>query len=182
MASEETTQNNKPVQRRPEKNKQAPILDAHRLTIRRDTHGRLAITMPDGQQYTGARLYPAFPISRRRRFVYLYSEDNTELGLLEDPRVLDAESRDLVINECDQVFFMPRITRIDTVSERNGIARWRVETDRGPISFQVIARSDSVWYVGYNRLLVRDADGNRYMIPDLAKLDKRSRMIAEMNI
>lgn len=162
--------------------KEVSILEPHGIRIRPDGNGRLAITLADGQQYTGARIYPAFPLSRRRRFIYLYAEDGTELGLLQDPKQLDVESRDLLLAECDQVYFMPRIQRIINVSERNGIARWEAETDRGQITFQVITRSESVWYVGKNRLLIRDADGNRFMIPDVTKLDKRSKMIAEMNI
>jgi len=162
--------------------REAPVLDPRLVKIRPDGRGRLQITLPDGSVHTGGRLYPAFPISRRHRFIYLFSEDDTELGLIQDPRQLDNDSRDLVLTECDQVYFMPRISHIYRVYERNGIAYWNVETDRGPCSFQVISRSESVFYVGRNRLLIRDVDGNRYTISDLVRLDKRSRLIAELNI
>ncbi len=104
------------------------------------------------------------------------------MGLLVDPRRLDRESRELVLAQADQAYFMPRIIRIVRVEEQMGmgIARWEVETDRGWSSFDVISRSESVWFVGRNRLVIRDADGNRYLIEDLNALDRRSRRLADL--
>jgi len=99
-----------------------------------------------------------------------------------EPRRLDRESRELVLEQADQVYFMPRIVRIVRIEEKPGmgIARWEVETDRGSNSFEMVSRSESVWYVGRNRLVIRDADGNRYLIEDLNALDKRSRRLADL--
>jgi hypothetical protein len=114
--------------------------------------------------------------------VYFLDADGKELGLLKEPGRLDRESRDLVLAQADQTYFMPRITRIADVEEQpgSGLARWDVDTDRGPSTFEVVSRSESVWYVGKNRLVIRDADGNRYLIEDLAALDRRSRRLADI--
>ena len=162
--------------------REVAVLDPAKLSVRTDAQGRLALCLPNGASYTGARLYPAFPISRRHTFVCLYAEDGAELGIIQDPRQLDPESRDLVLAECDRVYFLPRITRVHRVTERNGVAEWVVETDRGDCTFQVVSRSDSIWSIGRSRLLIRDVDGNRYMIPDRSKMDKRSKILVELNI
>ena len=166
--------------RRESQSRDVPVLDPTGLRVRLDGQGRLELHLPDGTVHRGGLVAPAFPISRPNRFVYFRDEEGKELGLLIDPRRLDRESREIVLAQADQAYFMPRITRIIRVDERMGIAKWEVETDRGWNSFDVVARSESVWYVGKNRVVVRDADGNRYLIEDLAELDRRSRRLADL--
>jgi hypothetical protein len=158
------------------------VLDPSQVTVRRNERGQIELHLAEGRSYTDIRVIPAFPISRPNRFVYFLDPEGNELGLLEEPRRLDRESRDLVLAQADQAYFMPRITRIADVEERpgSGLARWDVDTDRGPNTFEVVSRSESVWYVGKNRLVIRDADGNRYLIEDLSALDKRSRRLADL--
>lgn len=150
--------------------------------MRRNEGGQLELRLAGGILHSDVGVVLAFPISRPNRFVYVLDADGEELGLIVDPWRLDRESRDLVLAQADQAYFMPRITRIVRVEERTGIgiARWEVETDRGYSRFDVVSRSESVWYVGKNRLVIRDADGNRYLIEDLAALDRRSRRLADL--
>lgn len=159
-----------------------PVLDPSEVAVRLNERGQLELRLAEGESHADVRVVPAFPISRPGRFVYFRDAEGNDLGLLEEPRRLDRESRDLVLAQADQTYFMPRITRIADVIERpgSGLARWDVDTDRGPSSFEVVSRSESVWYVGKNRLVIRDADGNRYLIEDLSALDKRSRRLADL--
>ena len=160
----------------------APVLDPAAVRVRLKDDGQLELHLEDGTVHSGVRVVPAFPISRPNRFVYFRDKEGDELGILIDPRRLDRESREIVLAQADQAYFMPRITRILQVEERMGIARWEVETDRGWSSFDVVARSESVWFVGRNRVLIRDADGNRYLITDLTALDRRSRRLADLHL
>jgi hypothetical protein len=152
------------------------------VQVRLSAQGQLELVLADGTVYSDVKVVPSFPISRPSRFVYFQDADGNELGLLADPRRLDRESRDLVLQQADQAYFMPRIERIYRVEERPGIglATWEVETDRGWSVFDVVSRSESVWFVGRNRIVIRDADGNRYLIEDLTALDKRSRRLADL--
>lgn len=160
---------------------EVPLLDPAGVRARLDDKGRLWLRLPDGSEYTDARVVPAFPITRPERFFYLLDEAGRELGLLADPRRLDRESRDIMMAQADQTYFMPRITRIFRVSEEvGGVATWQVETDRGWSTFESVPRSESVWFVGRGRVLIRDVDGNRYLIEDLDSLDPRSRRWAEL--
>lgn len=158
------------------------VLDPAEIRLRINEQKQLELRLPDGEVLTGIRVVPAFPISRPNRFVYLFDSEGKEIGLLTDHRRLDRESRELLLEQEDQAYFMPRIIRIERIEEKQGlgIARWDVETDRGWNSFEMVSRSESVWYVGRNRLVIRDADGNRYLIEDLNALDKRSRRLAEL--
>jgi len=160
------------------------VIDPSEVQVRLDEAGLVELVLADGTVHAGVKVIPAFPISRPSRFVYFQDKDGNELGVLVDPRGLDRESRDLLLSQADQAYFMPRITRIVRVEEKVGIgiARWEVETDRGWSDFDVVSRSESIWFVGKNRIVIRDADGNRYLIEDLAVLDKRSRRLADLYI
>lgn len=152
--------------------------------VRLSEAGQMELVLADGTVYPQVKVIPAFPISRPNQFVFFQDKDGKEIGVLVDPRRLDRESRELLLEQADQAYFMPRITRIVRVDERMGmgIARWEVETDRGSSSFDVVSRSESVWFVGKDRIVIRDADGNRYLIEDLSVLDKRSRRLADLYI
>jgi len=159
----------------------APVLDPSRVRARLDSQGNLIVRFPDGAERADVRVVPAFPITRPDRFIFFQDHDGNELGLLVEPRRLDRESRDLILAQADQAYFMPRITRILRVEEQlGGIAIWEVETDRGWSRFEMVSRGESVWFVGRDRVLIRDVDGNRYLIEDLGALEPRSRRWAEL--
>lgn len=166
----------------PPKVRRVPALDPSGVWAHIDDDGRLRVKLPDGTEHANVRVVPAFPVTRPDRFLYLLDEYDNELGLLADPRRLDRESRDLVIAQAEEAYFLPRITRIVRVDERMGIARWQVETDRGASAFDVVSRSESVWYIGRNRIVIRDSDGNRYLIEDIKTLDRRSRKLADLHM
>lgn len=140
----------------------------------------LTVRLPDGSIHVNVKVTLAFPISRPKQFVYLIDAAGKELGLIPDPRRMDRESRDLLLDQADQAYFMPRVTRIFSIDENMGIARWEVETDRGWSAFDVVSRSESHWYVGRDKVVVRDADGNRYLIEDIRALDGRSRRLLDV--
>jgi len=161
---------------------EVPVLDPARTQAAIDERGQLKVRLPDGSEHLNVRVVPAFPITRLHRLLYLFDGEGRELGLLVEPKRLDQESRSLLLAQADQAYFMPRILRIVSVDERtgSGIAHWEVETDRGRISFDVVSRSESVWYMGQHRVVIRDAHGNRYLIEDQSTLDRRSRALADL--
>jgi hypothetical protein len=53
-----------------------------------------------------------------------------------------------------------------------------VETDRGPTRF-VLKSEEDVRRIGDEQILILDAHGTRYHIPDLSKMDVKSRRIVE---
>jgi hypothetical protein len=156
------------------------VLDPALVWARVDDRGRLEVRLADGRVHSNVRVTLAFPVSRPKQFIYLLDEEGQELGLITDIRRMERETRDLLLDQADQSYFMPRITRILHVDENMGIGRWEVETDRGDSSFEVVSRSESHWYVGRNKVVVRDADGNRYLIEDITTLDIRSRHMLDL--
>jgi hypothetical protein len=158
------------------------VLDPQRTQIRWDRHDGVKVTLPDGAKHYQVRLAQSFPVTRRRRFVFLYDREGNEIGILPDLRGLDADSEQTARRELDRSYFLSRIKRIVRVEERYGLATWHVITDRGPRSFAVRSRSENIWWIGPGRVLIRDPDGNRYEIRNVDKLDHHSRVLLDLHV
>lgn len=154
------------------------ILEARRLRITRDEFRRLRV-MVDGQtEHIDLRPAPVFPISAMASYLSLVDEKGKEVLLLRDPENLDPDSLRVLQEEISRTYFVPRITRIYHIEDAHGAARWEVETDRGFRVFDIRDRED-VRFIGRTRLLLQDADGNRFEIADINALDERSRHILD---
>ncbi len=83
--------------------------------------------------------------------------------------------------ELNRAYFVPKITAIYEIEDAHGAARWEVETDRGYRVFDIRDRED-VKVIENRRLLLQDADGNRYEIEDMNDLDERSRRLLDAEV
>ena len=82
---------------------------------------------------------------------------------------LDEISRQIVVEELERTYFMPRITDVYDIHDDLGVVSWEVATDKGDRSFHVRNIRQNVRKMGRRRLVIRDVDGNRYEIRDWAR-------------
>ena len=120
-------------------------------------------------------------MSSGHKLVSFRQPGGKEIGLLKDAEALDQDSSLALKQALGLAYFVPVITKIYSIKEEYGVTRWKVETDRGPRTFDVGTRQD-VRSVGRSRFLIRDVDGNRYEIRDVGELDAASRSILEFEI
>ncbi|MFH1007489.1 MAG: DUF1854 domain-containing protein [Candidatus Latescibacterota bacterium] len=153
------------------------LLDPTKLRVLVDEFGDLEVQFEE-KVYPKVQALRAFPISTADRFIVLWDEDGEEIGMIEDPGALDAASGKVLADELERRYFIPRITRVNRIDESYEMPRWEVETNRGARHFELQTRQDAR-RLGGGRVLIRDADGNRYEIPNLARLDAASRAIVE---
>ncbi|MBR5785179.1 MAG: DUF1854 domain-containing protein, partial [Clostridia bacterium] len=70
-----------------------------------------------------------------------------------------------------------KITQIIEITDRFGLLKWTVDTDRGKLSFEIRNRHSDIKLLYDGRVLVRDTSDNRYEIPNYKQLDKHSLML-----
>ena len=116
----------------------------------------------------------AFPFEKEEEFIVLLSEDGGDLGLIRRLSDRPDAEREILKRELDRRYFMPVIEKILHVNEKFAFSYWKVKTSSGPLEFSVRDTYKSLIHLG-KRIIVTDADGNRYDIPDVSKLDKASR-------
>jgi len=157
------------------------IVAPERVRIWQDEFRRLHVEIDGETEYVDVKPARPFPISGAADLVSFLDHDDKEVLLLRDPAGLDPESRLVVEEEIGRAYFVPKITYIHDVEDSHGAARWEVETDRGYRVFDVRDRED-VRVLGGRRVLLQDADGNRFEVEDLTLLDERSRRLLDKEI
>jgi hypothetical protein len=101
-----------------------------------------------------------------------------EIGIVQDIQKMEPQSRKIVEEELEMMYFTPKITNINSIKSERGSYKWMVETDRGEREFDVRHRED-IRILASNRVILKDVDGNRFEIPNYSRLDSRSRSILE---
>jgi hypothetical protein len=153
------------------------LLDPKELRVSLDTFGDLEVRQGE-EAYKNVQALRAFPISEALRFIVLREENGEEIGMIEDLGALGSSSRKVLKEDLERRYFIPKVVRINRIDESYGMPRWDVETDRGARHFELHTRQDAR-RLSAGRVLIRDADGNRYEIPDIRKLDPQSRALLE---
>lgn len=152
--------------------------DPTKTRFRLDEFGDLQVETVDehGEPkcYQRVSIARTFPLTSPDEFISFFDEEGNFIGMLRHLRLVDSATRKLLTEELDRRYFMPRILEVRDIRISAGITSWEVETDRGLRHFDVRDRDD-LRPLPPNRIIIRDADGNRYEIPDWTQLDDRSR-------
>jgi hypothetical protein len=151
-----------------------PPLEPSSVHLFNDPKGFLRATVGD-QTYLDVTVVRAFPQSLRNEYIGLLSGQEEEIGIIRHPDELDEDSRRIIDVELEKRYFLVQIHEVLGISEEFGATYWNVETDRGTRSFVAKGLRDNVTFIGNNRILIQDVDGNRYEIEDLYALDAASR-------
>ncbi|MDA0711424.1 MAG: DUF1854 domain-containing protein [bacterium] len=133
-----------------------------------------------GQNHLIERLARAFPRTNPDRYVSLMDSEGHEIGIIENPEQLDAESREIVEAELKEIYFKPTVESILSVTTKGTGSLWEVETDDGPRQFKIIGR-EALSGASAPSIEIHDDNGKRYKIEDYWKLDAESRnLIADL--
>lgn len=154
-------------------------LDPNKARFFVDAFEDLNLELVGDQTYHRVRVKRAFPLTYDDCFIVVQDREGKEIGSLAQLDALDQASRQAVEDELDRAYFTPRIQHIAKVTTTHRVPRWEVETDRGPRTFEIYSSRRDVRLLGDGRILVQDADGNRYEIPDYRLLEPASRALVE---
>ncbi|HEX8199778.1 MAG TPA: DUF1854 domain-containing protein [Isosphaeraceae bacterium] len=146
--------------------------------LRHDPWGRLVLIDAEGRKHVGVEPVRAFPIADPGRWISLCDGDGHEIAWVEDLAALPPDVRRILEDELAQREFIPVLRRIVRASSDSPPSDWEVETDRGPTRLS-LHNDDDVRRLGPHRALIVDAQGLRYLVPDLRVLDAVSRRILE---
>jgi hypothetical protein len=157
-------------------------MDAEPLTPRnfrleRDAWGQLVLVDPAGGREAGVAPCRAFPVSDAEHWVSLCDAEGRELLAIPDLAEVPGDVRQVLEDALAEREFAPVILRIYSATP-HGPSKWRVETDRGPTSFEVASEGD-VRRIEPAQASVVDSHGIRYWIPDIRGLDSASRRLLE---
>lgn len=150
------------------------FLDPKKSRFEKEQDGSVTLEIEGEGRLERIILRRAFPLTNPDRYISVRDKEDREIGMIRDIAELSPNSRRVVREELERRYFVPVIRRIISLKEREGIVEWEVETDKGGKRFITQGIHDAVRDLGLRRLMIVDVDGNRYGIPDWAKLDPKS--------
>ena len=136
------------------------------------------VQLQDGTTFQNVEPRCLFPSSNGRKFITLLDENGVEQAVIRDLDALPKDQRKIIEDCLTEYYLVPHIVKIYNTTEKFGLITLDTETDRGPARIEIRNLLYGFKQVG-NRLLLRDSNDNRYEIPDLRKLDAKSRHLLD---
>ena len=148
------------------------------LVLNKTQGGFLSLTLGD-KTYKRMMLQRAFPLSKPTQYISVREiredrEPGEEIGVIEDIDALSPEKKAIVEEELAVRYFTPQILQITKLKDERGFVYMEVVTTSGPRKITANNNSSSFIRLSAVRVLIVDVDGNRFDIPDMTKLDKKS--------
>lgn len=148
------------------------------FTLSRDSWEHLQLTDARGATHRDVLVVPLFPVESPSEWISILASDGDELVCLRDLSSLSESNRARVKEELAYREFVPQILKVLWVSGTQEPCEWEVETNFGVTRFVLNSEEDvrrvSAWTVHFV-----DANGGRFWVDDVRKLDSRSRAYVE---
>jgi len=122
----------------------------------------------------------SFPVTAPDEFLSVREPDTrkkgrgAEVGMIRYLSDFDEETKKLINAELDLRYFTPVIQKILSVKDKFGYSYWEAETTAGKVSFVLNNPFSQIRVLEDSRIYISDMDGNSFMIPDPAALDRAS--------
>ncbi len=149
------------------------------FNLERTPFGKLVLTNAQGERFEGVVPVRAFPIQAPEEGVSVVDTDGHEVAWIPQLGALPPGAQELLRQELTRREFMPVLQRIESVSSFSTPCTWTVQTDRGPCEF-VLRGDEDIRRIGSaHGLLISDAHGIHYLVPDQFALDTQSKKILD---
>ena len=135
--------------------------------------GQLVLVRSDGTKFEDVRPMRIFPLTQPDLWISLQDTSGVELACIENPEKLPETKRAALSKAIATREFVPVIRSIVRISRAAEGFDWQVVTDRGPTTFRV-ETDESIQTLGGTRIVIIDVRNTRYLIPNIAALDRES--------
>ena len=152
-------------------------IDQYTGRIKRSDVYLVTLTLKDGTVIENLEPRRLFPVTNATMFITLLDHEEKEIAFVRDLEELDPESA-AELQKCFKEYYrIPKIQKLLESDEKFGSLTWRVETDRGVVSFRIRNRHSDIKCLDGKRVLIRDTNDNRYEIDDYKLMDGHSQRL-----
>ena len=142
--------------------------------------GFLYMQSPKDAEPVRVMLHRDFPFEFLWEYISVLDVDGYELAFIRTLDIFDGEEREMLVRELERKYYSPVIKKIYSVKERFGFSYWDADTTGGRLTFTLQDTFRSIVKTGEGRLFLFDVDGNRFVIEDVEKLDRKSHKKLEL--
>ena len=128
----------------------------------------------NGEDYKRVQLSRALPFSAPSQYICVADMEGKEVAVLESLEAFDAEQLALLETELGIRYFYPIVTQVKSIKEKMG--SYYVDLNIGEHKKTIAVKdiSKNLKQLGGGTIVLTDVDGNRFMIPDVYKIQKKS--------
>lgn len=148
---------------------------ANDISFSRDDWSRLLLHRAGGMSPTVVEPVRCFPLTHPHEHISLLDPEGHEVLRIASLADLPAEQRQSLERELAEREFSPVILRIIRAGASPPCS-WDVETDHGPTRFEIDS-DDDFRRLPDGTVIIMDANGIRFRIPDVKRLDAPSQAI-----
>lgn len=129
----------------------------------------------EGKVYEELILFRIFPFQYNTQYISVRNSKSEEIGVIRDIDQLDEESRGEVDKELQLRYFLPVVTRIDSIKQKADMWIWELQTNLGQTRIVMRNLHEHMQYPSLHRIILTDVNGKRCEIRDYSSLDAQSR-------
>jgi hypothetical protein len=157
------------------------LLDPAQLSF--SWHGAyLRLTIAERASWLRVAVVRCFPLGKPNTHWSVRDAANKEIGVILEPAKLDKDSSAALQREIERRYVSTTIHRIITIDERFGIFEWKVDTNRGQITFATRYGRETSFKPSPGRWMIIDIEGRRFEVRDIAALDQHSAALLALHI
>jgi len=132
-----------------------------------------------GAEYRHVIFRRVMPIQLPFDYICVTDQDNKEIGIIRSLSELREGQQKVVLEELDRRYFCPEIAEVKSVKDKLGYVyiELRLHHKNGADFVRNCAVKDvnkNIRMLNEESLIIFDVDGNRYIVPSLSGLDKKS--------
>ncbi len=150
-------------------------LDGAKVRLEANPDGTLKLKH-ERKNWKSVRIRIGRPLFKPDEFANVTEGDHppVEVGLLVNLPGLKPDSRAVLEEHYLRYNLTTPIVKVRSLSHQFGSAFWDVDTGKGHRQFVIRGTTEHVRWLSDDRILITDVHGNRFEIPSMSSLDKRS--------
>ena len=154
------------------------ILDLKETTFYATEGGFVGVKYKD-KDHPHVILRRIMPLQQPMEYISVADPDNNEIGILKAVADLPAGQQEIVIHELDNRYYAPEVLEVVSVQDKLGYVymELRLKNKQGKEYTKNCAVKDvsrNIRMVTNTSVIIFDVDGNRYVISDVANLNRHS--------
>ena len=135
-----------------------------------------------GEMFKNITLKRLFPINSIHNYISVLSSDGKELFIVKSMADFEESSVPVAEEFLESFYMIPKILKVYGKKDKFGRLNIDVLTDIGDRTIEISNRQTDIKVREDGKVLFRDSNDNRYEIPDVSVLDRKSLAILDADL
>ena len=139
------------------------------------TEGGLLNLTYKGKLYERVKVIRLFPFTDPDKYISIRecNDRAKEIGIIENLSDMPEQTVSLIKEQLALNYYIPVISKINSIRDESGHAYFNVTTDKGDCNFVINMSSNPVTKLSDTRIIITDLEENRYEIRDIKALSSK---------